>query len=396
MAIKYNVYKEYCTNCGLCHSVGGVRSHEDEYGNEWPILSEKDVKLCDIICPSGGNALRNYQDGTIWGKYKRVLLGWSNDGEIRHGAATGGVLTGLCVYLLENHIVDGIIQTRRSAEDIRKTETIVSRNKTDVLSCMGSRYTESSPLREIISMISDGGTYAFVGRPCDVSALRIYIREFNPQWGDKIKYMLTFFCGGQPSIQANNRLIKNLGCPDLEECIKLDYRGNGWPGQTTLTKKNGDVATLDYETTWMKILGRGVRLVCRFCADGTGELADVACGDAWYLTPKEYPDFVERPGRNVVFSRTDVGDSLLKEIEKSGQMTFQAIDVEKDKLKKMQPYHYTRKASLIEYKYALKICGRNFPNYENKILRRFAKGFPLKQKILRFGGTIQRIIKGFI
>lgn len=394
--MKFKGYREYCTNCGLCASVDGVGFSKDDNGNEWPELSEKNSKLCSSVCPASGNALRNYQDGTIWGTYKRAMLGWSNDENIRFGAATGGVLTGLCIYLLENHIVDGVIQTRRSAKDIRKTETIVSRSKTDVLSCMGSRYTVSSPLREITSLIQEGETYAFVGKPCDVSSLRIYIKEFKPQWGDRIKYMLTFFCGGQPSMQANNKLIKYLGCKNLSDCYRLDYRGNGWPGQTTLTLKNGDVKTLDYETTWMKILGRGVRLVCRFCADGTGELADVACGDAWYLNSKDYPDFIERQGRNIIFSRTEAGDNLLKAIEKSAQIFFQEIDVEKDKVRKMQPYHYTRKASLIEYKYALKVCGRAFPNYDNKILRGFAKDFPVKQKILRFGGTIQRVIKGFI
>ncbi len=34
--------------------------------------------------------------------------------------------------------------------------------------------------------------------------------------------------------------------------------------------------------------------------DGIGEMADVACGDAWYLTESGQADFSEHAGRNVI------------------------------------------------------------------------------------------------
>ena len=146
----------------------------------------------------------------------------------------------------------------------------------------------------------------------------------------------------------------------------------------------------------MTILGRDVRKICRFCADGTGELADISCGDAWYLNENGKPDFTERPGRNVIFARTEKGEELLKEVIKDGKIETISFDPDIEGLCKMQPYHYTRKASLQVYKWALLFCGRKFPNYESKKLAMFAKGFSLKQKILRFGGTVQRVLKGTI
>lgn len=387
---------EYCTGCGLCNQSGEIIFSEDEKGYLVPKINQDIISLCYKVCPASGNALSNYQDGSIWGTYKKSVLGWSTSEQIRKGSSSGGVLTTLCIYLLETGIVDGVIQTRESANDIRKAETIISRTKEDVLSCMGSRYTTSSPLMNLIQRVKVGEKYAFVGKPCDISALRIYIDEVKPELKGQILYLFSFFCAGQPSIQANNKLIKALGGESLSDCSDLQYRGNGWPGYATLTKKDGTINRMDYETSWMKILGRDVRKICRFCADGTGELADIACGDAWYLGNNGCPVFIERPGRNVVFARSEVGLELLNKVVKEGYIEVSSFSPEADELRKMQPYHYTRKASLMVYKYALQLCGRPFPLYDKKKLSGFAKGFSVKQKVLRFGGTVQRVLKGLI
>lgn len=390
------LYTEYCTGCGLCKFALKKTFKEDGKGYITPQLEDDDLSFCRKVCPSSGNALSRYQDGTIWGLYRGSYLGWSNNELIRKGSSSGGVLTTLCIYLLENKNVDGIISTRESGSDIRKAETIVCRTREEVLTCMGSRYTSSSPMMNLDSLLHNGETYAFVGKPCDVSALRIYMEEINPQLKTQIKYLFSFFCAGMPSVAANNKLVAALGGENIGECKDLQYRGNGWPGYATLTKKDGTRKTMDYETSWMKILGRDVRKICRFCADGTGELADLSCGDAWYLGDNGRPDFTERPGRNVIFARTDLGVNLIEEVRKNGWLTTEPFVPEEGGLSKIQPYHYTRKASLQVYKWALKICGRPYPLYDNKKLSGFAKGFSLKQKVLRFGGTIQRILKGTI
>lgn len=393
---QHLVLSEYCTGCGLCNNVLGTPFLEDSKGYLYPRLKDDDIQLCLKVCPASGNALNHYQDGTIWGTYMKSFLGWSANNFVRKASSSGGVLTSLCCYLLERKLVDGIIQTRKCSEDIRKAETIISRTKDDVLLCMGSRYTTSSPLMNLKEIIRDDEVYAFVGKPCDVSALRIYMEEVEPDMKNQVKYMFSFFCAGQPSIVANNKLIESLGGENLEVCKDLQYRGNGWPGFATLTKQDGTTRKMDYETSWMNILGRDVRKICRFCADGTGELADISCGDAWYLGANGKPDFAEHPGRNVIFARTEIGLGLLTEAITKDVIIAEDFDVEKGQLRKMQPYHYTRKASLLTYKLALKLCGRSFPFYNRKKLSKFAEDFSFKQKILRFGGTIQRVLKGMI
>lgn len=391
------VCSEYCTGCGLCHSTAGVFFRTNEKGYKEPELRERDVPLLMKVCPAAGNALNTYSDGSIWGQVKQAYFGHAVDGDVRYKASSGGVITALCLYLIDKKIVNGVIQTRKSSEDPRLTETIVSTTHEDVLTCCGSRYTTSSPLMNIKQQLEIGKTYAFVGKPCDVSALRMYQKEFLDEWCQQIKYMLTFYCAGQPSINANNKLLAALGCNDVKDCEDLRYRGYGWPGRAMARLNDGTENTMDYESSWMKILGRETRRICRFCTDGTGEYADISCGDAWYLDSANHPDFTERPGRNIIFARTNAGCSLMEAAIREGYVNVEDFSMSRsNEIKLFQPYHYTRKASLSTLKIAMKLCRRDFPFYDMSKLNKFAKGFSFKGRLYRFLGTLQRIKQGKI
>lgn len=386
-----DICRDYCTGCGLCGAVNNKQFSEDEKHFLYPNLDTSDYNLCQTVCPAAGNAVNNYSNGTIWGNVIASYLGWANEEKIRFEASSGGVLTAVCAYLLEKRIVDGVIQVKKDELDPRKTITVISRTKEETISCIGSRYTTSSPLLNIKSMVEEGKKYAFVGKPCDVSALRMYQLNNSNDWSNQIKYMFSFFCAGQPSLNANNKLLSSLGCNSISECDDISYRGYGWPGRARVFFKDGHSCDMEYEKSWMTILGRDVRKCCRFCADGTGEMADISCGDAWYLNSNGKPDFDERPGRNVIFSRTEEGDILLKTLIEKNVISVEKFDVEKDELKKIQPYHYNRKASLNSLKVAMKLCGRTFPLYGKDKLSSFASGFPFKSKFYRFVGTIKRV-----
>jgi coenzyme F420 hydrogenase subunit beta len=388
--------REYCTGCGLCGSVINKKFTEDDKHFLYPDLRIEDYEFCKAVCPAAGNAVNKYSNGTIWGNIQHCCLGWSNDKNVRHRASSGGVITAICTYLLEEHLVDGIIQVKRDKNDQRKTVSVVSTTKEQVEACSGSRYTTSSPLMDICAQIQDGKKYAFVGKPCDISSLRMLMNTKKYAWTEQILYLFSFFCAGQPSLAANNKLLAALGCKEISECQELNYRGNGWPGHASATLSDGKTNEMDYEKSWMTILGRDVRKCCRFCADGTGEMADISCGDAWYLTPDEKPDFEERPGRNVVFARTEKGNELLKLVVQANAISVEEYDIEKDKLVKSQPYHYNRKASLSSLKLAAVICRKRFPLYSNNKMKMFAKGFPVKSRVLRCVGTIKRIWSGVI
>ncbi len=189
---ELNVYKEYCTGCGLCSAVNNVKFTQNSDGDYYPQLTDKDLSLCRLVCPASGKYTEYLDKKTIWGNYKNIYIGWSSDKDIRLKASSGGALTAICCWLLQNNKVDAIIQTVADKHKPWKTATTKSYTVKQVISGCGSRYSSSSPLLNITSIIEKNERYAFVGKPCDISALRCYMTE-NKALENNILYFLSFF-----------------------------------------------------------------------------------------------------------------------------------------------------------------------------------------------------------
>ena len=386
--------KEYCTGCGLCKSFCNVGFINDSKGYNVPLLeNDEQIDFCKRVCPAAGRPSRKMKAEQIWGRSESVCLGWSNNPKIRKKASSGGILTSLCCYLLDEKIVDGIIQTSFDCVVPYRTKTVVSYSSEDVLKCMGSRYSISSPLIDIKNLIQKSKIYAFIGKPCDVAALKMLLLD-NKKLSDCIKFLFSFFCAGEPSEISQQRLLLQLGCKTEKDCLSLQYRGNGWPGYTIVEKIDGTQKNMTYAESWGKILGRDVRKCCRICVDGIGEFADVSCGDAWYLTNEGKPDFSENEGRNVVFARTPLGVDLLNQACDKGYIVLSPYVDYHESLKIIQKYQYERRTTMGAMLFAMRLCGKKVPDYDKKVLITFGKGASLQKKVERMLGTFKRIKQG--
>ena len=380
---------EFCCGCMLCSSVDKATLTKDAKGFYHP--QSGDEEFLKSVCPCYGNQLAQMDSSQIWGKHIAAYYGWSSNNEVRYKASSGGILTEIASYLLETKKVDYIIQTGADLDEQTKTVTRISATADEVKNCCGSRYAISHPL-DVIGKLDLSKKYAFIGKPCDVTALRNYIK-IKPKVGESIKYILSFYCAGLPSEKAQEELLRqlNVSKADLRQ---LQYRGDGWPGYATAIDTNGESHSMDYNSSWGKILGRDVMKVCRFCLDGVGELADIACGDAWYLTADNKPNFTEADGRNIVFARTQCGDDLLKEISAKGLIELQSANL--NELRYSQTFQLERRASMAAKLLALKIMCHPAPKYNKSALKLYKKELPFNRRTKLFLGTIKRIIKGKI
>ena len=387
---KIEFYKKYCTGCGLCKSVRNI-DFESKNGFDWPILQQNDLDFCDNYCPVNGK-YNSELSGEIFGSYKSIYHGWSTNKKIRYKASSGGMITEICDFLLDTKKVDYIIQIGTNPNIPYKTKICIADSVQSVFECAGSRYAESHTLENITEIINVEKKYAFVGKPCDIQALKMYMDD-HIQLKKSILYTISFFCAGQPSELAQLKLLKELGCKNTEEILKLTYRGNGWPGYATLTTKSGDIKSMSYNDSWGNILGRDIRYSCRFCLDGIGELSDIACGDSWYLDDTNKPDFKENSGRNIVFARTYKGEKLLKEMSACNRVVLQELN-SIDQLYYSQSYQVIRRATMKASLLALKLLGRPIPDYDKKLLKIYSKNVGKDIKIKRFFGVFLRGMKG--
>ncbi|MBE5833136.1 MAG: hypothetical protein E7309_00670 [Butyrivibrio sp.] len=391
--MKNNKYVEYCSACGLCQAKG-YADFSYKKGFLTPNIKTDDFGFFDKVCPVSGTA---YKIQGEWGGYNSVYLGYSTDPDVRLKASSGGVITAISTYLLEEKKVDGIIHSGKDDEKPWRTKTYCSTTIEEINKRCGSRYSQSMPLADIFNLTSKDKKYAYIGKPCDVLALTNYF-NIDPEFRKRFVCTISFFCAGAPSEKAQMELLEELKCsPD--DCADLRYRGNGWPGYATAISKNGKETQMTYNESWGRILGRDIRKSCKFCMNGTGEPADISCGDAWYLNDDGTPDFTEGTGRNIVFGRSLVGADILRNAMEAGYVDLSDYSGEISEFKKAQKFQYERKATMLEKCLAMLIMFKKTPSYKYCDLCRVSRsstGISFKRRCNIFLGTIKRIVKGKI
>lgn len=385
-----NYQKEMCTGCGLCHSLYENKIDRDDKGFAVPCVNKENLEQLKNICPI--NSYEKEDTFSVWGNYISVYEGWSNDENVRKNASSGGAITALAIYLLESRKVDGVIHVGESDVDHQKTEVRTSTSKEDVIKNLGSRYCISTPLYDILDRIEKGKKYAFIGKPCDVAAVKNGM-NVNETLRDAIVFTISFFCAGTPSDVANRLLLEKLGAKD-KTISSFRYRGNGWPGYATAIDSDGNEYSMTYGESWGRVLGRDVKRVCRYCLDGIGLYADVACADLWYLKEDGQPDFSEHDGRNIIFSRSPYGDKVVKEAFDCGYI-YVADYVEKlADFNKQQPHQFSRRTTMKYRILPVKLSGRMAPKYSKRYMNRAKSFASIKERYEAFIGSVKRVIKG--
>ena len=382
--------RDYCVGCGLCVAKGKAEVQVDRKGYIYPALG--DEAWLENVCPAGGKQLLTMDKSKIWGRTVNVYLGWSNDPILRNSASSGGVVTEVAAYLLKSKKVDAIIHVCMDQDNPTSTKVCVSLSREELVARCGSRYAISHPL-SCLDDLEMGKKYAFIGKPCDVTVLKNYMQN-HPELQSVIPFTLSFFCAGMPSAGAQEKLVDQLGCK--EKVVSLRYRGHGWPGFTTAIGESGKAYTMDYNSSWGQILGRDIMRACRFCLDGIGEMADISCGDAWYVTADMQPDFSEHEGRNVIFARSESGNDLLKQLSAAGLMHCEKYENYEKDLKIIQRYQFERKATMLARLLGMRCVLRKVPHIKTKDLVGFSKEVSYIRNLKVFMGTVKRAIIGKI
>lgn len=386
-----------CSGCGLCESIapkGAITIRMTQSGYLRPLVNERlssDTETsiagtCPGIQVAHDEGCENYD--VSWGPLRSVQVGYAADPEVRRMGSSGGVISALCINLLESGEVDFVAQIAVSTIDPIANELQISRTRDDVIRAAGSRYAPSAPLKTLRELLATGERFAFVGKPCDVAALRAYMR-LNPSARTQIPYLLSFMCAGIPSEHGTEEVIKAMGA-DRSKLRRFRYRGDGWPGMARAEHFDGTSYEMDYNSSWGEILGKQLQFRCKVCADGTGEFADLVCADAWY-GKDGYPDFTDRDGRSLILVRTDAGAKLLeKTIENLAAVV---IGVSVDEISLMQPYQLNRKRLVAARSVATLLATGRVVRFRRLSLVRAAMHAGVVNLLRNAWGTYKRIKK---
>lgn len=390
-----------CSGCGACvfaANEGAVSMQLDNHGYLRPVANRELAPAEHVaireVCPGIGLAHpATFEKGItyypVWGPMNSLMAGHANDAEVRHKGSSGGVLSALLIHLLDSGKVDFVVHTRASEADPLLNQTVFSATREDVLSGAGSRYAPAAPVAALRAALARPGKFAFVGKPCDVAAVR-KITLARPDVAQRVPYLLSFMCAGTPSMAGTHEILGRLGM-QATDIKSFRYRGDGWPGLARAETVDGRCETMDYNTAWGTILNKHLQPRCKMCADGTGEFADVVCADAWY-GKDGYPDFTEADGRSLVITRTQAGAGVTADSTATGAIT--AACFEHSILDAIQPYQKRRKQEIGARHLAALILRKQWPNYKNLNLLSNCRNLGVARFIRAFGGAFKRIVRG--
>lgn len=325
-----------------------------------------------------------------WGPWHKVVTGHATDAELRHHASSGGALSALLIQALRSGIIDRVLHV--AADPDRPTRNIISisTGEGQVIAGSGSRYASSSPLEVIDHELAKGGKFAFVGKPCDASALR-RLGMLDERVGRCVPLILSFFCGGVPSETGANNVVAAMGL-DPSDVATFRYRGMGWPGNAVAGTHDGRVAEMSYAESWGEHLSKEVQFRCKICPDAVGGVADIACGDAWYGDGRGYPTFSERPGRSLIVTRTPVGEALLADAIAAGVLATKPLDI--GDIDAMQPSQARRKRLVRARRAALIATLQPRPAMQGLCVPQASRRAGVAEVLRNLIGTVYRVIFG--
>lgn len=395
---KIKTYKDVvgwglCIGCGVCYGLGGEGAPDnliDTIEGIHPHFNKNSHTHSQFLeaCPGYkvDSTLVHQEkseknESVLIGPVKSIYCGYATDEEVRYISSSGGIITALCLYCLEKEDIGYVIHTGIDPNRPWVNKTVVSRSREELIARSGSRYVASSPCESIPIIERSNERTIFVGKPCDIAAMRKAI-QYHPKLVENIYLFLTFFCAGTPSTQGPQKLIEKMGL-NIENVKAVSYRGRGWPGYFRVQLRDGTEKTLSYTESWGYIQGfRPLR--CHLCPDGLGELSDISSGDAW-------DRFNEGDiGRSYILIRTNIGNEIMQRAVEAGY-----LDLEEASASNVIAAQrlIERRKQLHGRLVARRLFGIPNPKYPGFFLSKAWSTVPLSTKFKTLLGTMRRVVK---
>jgi len=318
-----------------------------------------------------------------WGAITGIWEGYASDEEIRFKGSSGGALTAISQYCLEQRDFHAVLHTGENPQDPIRNKTRLSYTREELLAVVGSRYSPASVCDGLGLVEAAPKPCVVIGKPVEISGTRNAM-ALRPALAEKVGVTLSFFCAETPPTKATRSLLEKFEVSE-ETLETLRYRGHGWPGYFT-TRNTGEDARQHwiYQKTWA-YLQKYRPWAAQLWPDGSGELADISCGDPWY----EEPDG-ENPGFSLIVARTQLGKEIIEGAIASGYLD--ATPAEAWKIDKSQEGLLNKKGAVWGRRLAHRVMGMPNTNFKDLDLFTPWRRLSVTAKLRSTLGTVRRIV----
>ena len=366
------VKRKLCTGCGTCAGVCPRQAvtMAVKKGRYVPQLDKSRCNrcgLCHDACPGHGVDFEGLSDAlfgdipedTAVGRYLGCYVGHAVDRGVRYNSASGGIVSSLLIFALQEGLIDGALVTRMRRDDPLKPEPFIARTREEILSAAGSKYCPVAANTVLQEILTSDDRIAVVGLPCHIQGLR-KAEQRIPKLARQIRYRISLACSLNFSFRGTEQFLENLGiAPDSIEVFQ--YRGRGWPGSVLIRRTDGTQRVVPYPECYRQLGPYSLRR-CTLCSDMLGELSDLTCGDAWV------PQIIrtDEAGSSFVVSRTVEAEELLENAASHEAM--ELSDLALEDLLASQGHALFKKRKLKARMRLFRLAGRSVPVYRQKLL----------------------------
>jgi len=344
LLFKEVISQDLCTACGACAGICPVNAIEMK--GTLPELTGECIACgwCYLSCPGKEINMQEF-DKKIQGRGRnenenrigihiQCYAANSPDKVIRYNATSGGVITSLLLYAMDNNLIDGAILTGLAKDNPTKAAPVVATSRDDIIACQKGKYmiVPGGLLSALRDAVREKGLtrLAIVGSPCHIHAVRkmqtSQDRRLKEALGDKIRYALGHHCAFNFFPEGTDTILQALGVP-LEEVADVGWRDVStapFPGKFCVTTKSGEKRTMELLQEYVVLGGIYDHPRCRICYDWANEIADVSTGDEVDV------DTFHKAGaqRSHSVVRTKLGEELFNGAVSAGYLEVEKIGEE--------------------------------------------------------------------
>ena len=353
------IKQDLCVGCGAClysSSKNDLRMKWNQGGflnptSETPEMeSEKSLKVCPFN-PFPDKEVRTEKEiANIFlkdapnhhnrvGRYYNSYVGYSN--KYRLTSSSGGMATYLIDQLLNKNIVDVVVTVKEGKDSFYEYSLI--RSTDELIITSETKYYPVTLGTVINQLKTSNERFAIVGIACFIKSVRL-LQFYHPELKEKIKFTIGIICGGVKSRFFAEYLAGRTGVASDQfsqpkfrikdhQSTASDYsfgcKDDKGESHTIKMRKIGDM--------W----GSGMfkNNACDFCDDVTTELADISLGDAW-LNPYNN----DGKGTNVMITRSQLAEELIKEGIDSKELAVDPLEFEKFLSSQQGSFNHRQKA----------------------------------------------------
>jgi len=329
---------ERCSQCGICLEV--CPGHSVDF----------DQLNMSIFAKKPANVSLGY--------YLNCYTGYATDYDVRYNSASGGLVTASLIFALEEGLINGALVTRMSKENPLEPQPFIAKTKDEIIFASKSKYCPVPANMALREILKEDGRYAVIGLPCHIHGVR-KAEEVDSTLKARISLHLGIFCIHTPDFRATEFLLWQRGIAK-DDVVKIDYRGEGWPGGVSIYLRDGHRIFIPHSDAWKVWNLAFFPRRCTLCCDGASELADISFGDAWA------PEFSnDKNGTSAIISRTPKGEKLLQRMVTEEIIKLNSTTAAK--LAQTQQNFRSKKAGIKIYMLYAKTLRHKIPAYNTKL-----------------------------